>query len=306
VRYNAVATSSPAVTSTPYRLTIRSDNPGAAMLALCTSGNTCNSSVVAGYRYWATVEDYGGTNFGSSSAYNLSGDSIVEMDANGLNALAIAAQFSTTRALCDALLVAPRYLGTYDQRSTVSDQWIACDTAAEAGYTQVQAVTAILLVTGAAVVAWASLHPEVSPPPAPGCQDSGTCPPPPTPPMGPVTAPPGQAPSVGTLASRIGAKNDLTISNVDLETLARECMVRLVEAGHDSEDCATLPIFVTGYHGNEAAIHDRQALTTGVPGSSIPPDPRWILLNYMRGALQPPPGRGWMDGKPEWTRLEVL
>jgi hypothetical protein len=120
-----------------------------------------------------------------------------------------------------------------------------------------------------------------------------------------VTLPPGQEAPLADVTDAIAANNDLTLSRSEVETIARECMGRMVEAGEDAQDCGRLPIFVTGYDANEAAIHDREAISTGVPGSMRIPNPRWIRLNYMKGSLQPSPGRSWLVGAPECvTTLE--
>lgn len=116
------------------------------------------------------------------------------------------------------------------------------------------------------------------------------------------------------IAEALKADNPETVGDENKMTIARRC-VRYVTApgsGRSASDCASLPIFVTGYDAAEPAANDQAALLR---------NPAWVLLNHRveipnsrwyRGRTEPAPGcalptpeTSECDEFPFWSTLQA-
>lgn len=84
--------------------------------------------------------------FGTTNWWLVTDDDATELDAGGIDPVALAAMFGSIGALCEAIALSP--YGTHYQGYTVNDQAAACFAISEAGGTSVQAMAAVLATPG--------------------------------------------------------------------------------------------------------------------------------------------------------------
>lgn len=204
-------------------------------------------------------------------------------------ALALAAGGVTASQLCEASVFIP---GTHQSGSSVSDQTIACETAAAAsGATLRSVLAAMLKAGGTAVVSMIAL------------EFVGTGSQPATVPdwVGDPDGPPTSRPVPPSLPSNIWklprAAHKLAEQNQlddqTARTVVSQCLTYVTNAmsGADPyKECSTKPIFMSGRADvPEATEHDTEALAS---------NPAWVQLNY-RPAAQNPSSRTWYASDPE-------
>jgi hypothetical protein len=269
--YKAKATTNRDVGPTPYHIAIISD--GTTGVAWCGSGTECSAEVEGGHSYVAVVRNSSEQTFGSSS--------VADLDAAGLAAL-----FPTASAACDALLT---YTGTHLAGSSLSDQYLACETAvraAGAGATVAIVIAAVERTDEGGRAIWWLLHEgTVNQPefelPAPSETDPY-----------PV---PSELPQVWPVErvaeALISANPAAELTEDQAETIARRCLWYEGVADADGVDlCEHRPIFSSGSDVPEATIHDLKAIAT---------NPRWVNLNYESSEAKKDkvPNRKWYEAE---------
>lgn len=261
--YPVTATFDRDLSQTGYHLTTRPSSGGGT--TQCSSGVTCSFQLSTG-TYRATIEDANSGAAGASYWWRLDPNQATELRFGGLDLLAGAALFPTARALCDRLLVAP---GTHVADSSVTDQWLACDAAAQAGKTSLEALLAVAAVAGAVVTVPVVLMQAArdASPPGPDPTD-------PAPTPWPTAFP---APDTAARISRLNP--DLTLENSQVETLTKECLAEMADAGQDgAQRCSELPVFASGADMPDIANHALDAI-------KLHPT-EWSILNYEDGATK--------------------
>lgn len=90
-----------------------------------------------------------------------------------------------------------------------------------------------------------------------------------------------------SIANTLETKNPDTITADNKKTIARTCVRRVTAAGRLADDCASLPVFVTGNDATTPAANDRAALDR---------KPSWVLLHARdTGGIS---GSQWYRGQP--------
>ena len=193
-------------------------------------------------------------------------------------------------------------------RSTVSDAYIACESAVRTG--NALAIARAILRYGAGAAALVALGLTTDYPTSPGS------PPPPPPNPNPDPGDPGTGtggtggsgnpepnPPVDLLAQiveRIAALSPervLRIAPENREKAARQCIkhvasARIYSAGR--HPCLTFPVFFPGSDVITAAQHDYDAMFTAHSPDGGAPNPGWTLLNY-RPAVEQPENHKWFN-----------
>ena len=190
-----------------------------------------------------------------------------DLPSDDLNAVKIASYYTTTDALCSALLTYPG-TNTMQPPSTLTDQYRTCETASAGGKTPLAALKLILatVAAGGGSITWYLLTHSDDPQTAPF-----SAPPPPS--QRPKPFAPLGWPDTSTLAQELKSRpGNLNLTQEQAAEVANDCVYYVGRAAANGlEKCNTLPIFVTGSTTEEAAKHDIRAL-----GSRE----SWALLNY--------------------------
>ncbi|MCG2796970.1 MAG: hypothetical protein L6367_00365 [Cellulomonas sp.] len=203
-------------------------------------------------------------------------------------ALALAGGGVAVQDLCDASVFVA---GTHQAGSSVSDQTLACQTAAAAGGATLRSVLAAMLKAGGgavlATIALEFVGDGTQTASTPAWVDNGQ-------------GPDSQRPVPTTLPDTVwkitrAATRFAALAQVDDETArtaARQCLAYVANAfsGVDPYDeCSNTPIFLPGQSDTpEATQHDIEALASW---------PAWVQLNYRPGAANPS-SEGWKNSSP--------
>lgn len=293
-RYTVTATSDRSVDATGYAIKLRDDHHN--VLASC-GGTTCTAyGVAAGSAVRATVEDYVGRIFGASYWWQLSADDATELRSGNVDLFEAAASFASASAVCDAIMG----WGTHFARSTLSDEYFACTSAAEAGATTPETLLRIAALAGAGGIAsfliWYSREQTGNPPNAayPPPPPSSSDPAPSR--LAPDPFPPGFA--WEDLAAGLAARNpevaaqlaDPASFNAVVKTTAQECLAMLADAGYSLDLCSKLPIFSSGSDVEEATDWDLAALAR---------HPEWHQLTYASKGPNPGWYKDFRETEPE-------
>jgi len=229
----------------------------------------CYTSVTSGHVYNATIKDRAGHVFGISPSYlATSGTTGVEESEDGLDLVWLGSQFASTTDVCDLLLTYP--YGTHT-RSSVNDQWYACETAVDARYSMTEVLKAVGLA-GNGVLMWLmyeNLAPTLDPAfEAPYFEHPTTFP---------------QAWPVDDVADRYMVQlGGNTITQEDAGVAAGACLWWAARASVSGSACRSMPVFFTGADVNSATTHDARQIFAY---------PAWVKLNYEYGTTKP--GSGW-------------
>jgi len=223
--------------------------------------STCYTSVTSGHVYYAIIRDRAGHVFGLSPSYRAtSGTTGVEETEDGLDLLRIGLLFGSTTDVCNALVTYP--YGTHT-RSSVNDQWYACETAVAARATMSEVLRAVSLA-GTGVLSWL-LYEHLAPTLNPAFEAPSF--------EHPVTFP--QPWPVDDLANQYMLQTRGKIVTQDDATVAAgACLWWAARASISSSSCRTMPIFFTGADVNKATTHDAQQIFL---------HPEWVRLNYEYG-----------------------
>ena len=303
----ATSKSTPGVTN-GTGLSARIRNELGQQLQSCASGPDCNKWVGSPSAVQATIEDANGHVYARSCWWRLKNGGYSSQCVSDLDLYSLATLFSSTQAICDQVLLAP---GSNTEKSSVTDQWYACDAAREAGGSRVDVLFAVAAAGGGvgAMTVWvisiwqsqqnagidphSPAQPGASPPPP-----SGASPPPPVPhPLPPALG-------SGDVAAGISATNDLSaLTDTQIDTVAEECIARLGlagvaanpatgEASDPAQLCQKLPIWISGFEYPDATWHDLHALN---PSNSDGHPDKWTLLNYKSAQTKDAAGldRSW-------------
>ena len=211
------------------------------------------------------------------------------LDTNAL-ALALASGSVALSDVCAATLFVQ---GTHRLGSSVSDQTLACETAAAAPGATIQSVLLALRTAGgaaalAAIAAYFVGSGATTASAPAWTQD--TNPKPITAPPVPETLPPLWR--LPKKAPQFGIENGMSSSLA--ETVLKQCYSRIAFAGSGDpvKECSEKPIFASGRSDvSEATDHDIEALTQV---------PSWVELDYRPAALNPSPS-GWQNAYPPCT-----
>lgn len=139
---------------------------------------------------------------------------------------------------------------------------------------------------------------EPPPPgPPPGTEEPGTASPPEVPDPLPTPFP------VDDVAAAIARNNPQLLvdgapaTHSQIRTLARHCMAYVAASGGHTEECASLPIFVSGEDVRPATNVDRTSLWYHAD---------WVKLNYENGTIKegrPGYTRGWYRADPDYSAV---
>jgi hypothetical protein len=208
------------------------------------------------------------------------------LDSDALSAL-LAAGGVTLSDICAATLFVP---GTHQAGSSVSDQSLACESAASAtGATTSSVLLALRTAGGAAALAaiaqyfvGAGTSPAIAPP-----WVHDTNPKPGTAPTPPQTLPPLWR--LPKKAPQFAAQNGISDSVAQIVLAQCYSRVSFAGAGDPYKECSDKPIFASGRSDVDVATdHDIEALTQV---------PSWVGLSYRPAALNPSPS-GWQSNDP--------
>lgn len=193
-------------------------------------------------------------------------------------AAALVAGGVTVQQVCDSTVFMP---GTHAAGSSLSDQTIACESAAAAGGASMRSVLAAILKAGGeatvAAVALAFVGDATQPASTPSWvgSDDG--------PTGPRPVPPTIPDSIWKVtraAERFAETNQ--VDDQTARTVTRQCLTYVANAltGLDPyQECSSTPIFASGRSDvGEATQHDTEALAH---------NPAWVQLNYRPAAENP-------------------
>ena len=249
---------------------------GSAIRSCNVYWNYCSAEISAGHVYQATVEDEDGNVYGVGPSYTAtSGSTALELVAGGVDVARLGAQYASTTEVCDELLTYP--YGTHFERSSVNDQWLACDTAVAARATMEEVLRAVSLA-GTGVLSYllyektaATLDPPFEAP------DFDF----------PVTFP--QPWPVGDISDSYMIQTRALNSQDETDVATGACLWWAARAGLNArEACTTMPIFFTGADVNKATTHDAQQIFA---------HPEWVKLNYEVGESGGKRGSGWQNGE---------
>ncbi len=206
-------------------------------------------------------------------------------------AAALVAGGVTVQEVCDSTVFMP---GTHAAGSSLSDQTIACESAAAAGGASMRSVLAAILKAGGeatvAAVALAFVGDATQPASTPSWvgTDDG--------PTGPRPVPPTIPDSIWKVtraAERFAEANQ--VDDQTARTVTRQCLTYVANAltGLDPyQECSSTPIFASGRSDvGEATQHDTEALAQ---------NPAWVQLNY-RPSAENPSYEGWYRSDPVCT-----
>ncbi len=256
---------------------------GAAINRCNVYWNYCSAEITAGHTYQATVEDEDGNVYGVGPSYTAtSGSTALELVAGGVDVAKLAETYASTTEICDELLVYP--YGTHVERSSVNDQWLACDTAVAARATKEEVLRAVSLA-GAGVLSYllyektaATLDPPFEAPHY----------------YLPVTFP--QPWPVGDISDSYMVQTRGKNSQDDTDVATGACLWYAARAGLNArEACTSMPIFFPGADTNSATTHDARQIFL---------HPEWVQLNYEVGESGGKRGSGWQNSQPGCRDVE--
>jgi hypothetical protein len=221
----------------------------------------CYTSVTAGHVYDAIIRDRAGNVFGRSPSYRAtSGTTGFEETEEGLDLVRLALLYGTTSEICDELLTYP--YGTHT-RSSVNDQWYACETAVAARMTKEEVLRAVSLA-GTGVLMWL-MYDHLLPTLNPAFEEPDF--------EFPVTFP--QPWPIDDIADRYMIQARGTIITQDDAIIATgACLWWAARASLSRSACDRTPIFFTGADVNKATTHDARQIFA---------HPEWVKLNYEYG-----------------------
>lgn len=295
---DAITTLNESMSLNPYSLYIR-DAGNNAIKAQCADGTECRAyGLPVGGSYRATVEDGYGHIFGASAAFRLTADGPENLTEDDLDLAALATHYSSGRAVCDAVLVAPIKTYVMQPASSVHDQSRVC----EAQLAQGKALTDILRLVGLAgggtAILWWLQHDAtrraLDPPATPSAPEWDET----NAPSKDDNQPPKAGPllsystEVEELATELEVKNP-ELNRVQVRQAARQCVWAVGQHANAARRCIDLPIFLTGVDAADARDHDHTALRS-LP---IPHRWQWLRLNREQSSTK--------DRPPGWANLEA-
>ncbi len=231
----------------------------------------CNAAMSTGHVYYASVEDPEGHVYGISPSYlATSSTTATKETTDKVDLVRLGALYAGTSDVCTMLL---GYDGTHVGRSSVSDQELACEAAVTGRETMSNVLRAVAAAGGGTAVLWWLEHQVTIQTLSPSW---------PTTPWPDYDLPaPGALPQVWQGAV-INLADHYMIHSKDLtqtaaETIAAACLWNGSRITNARDDCANLPIFISGSDVEEATNHDLEAIS-GLNGAT--PHPQWAKLNY--------------------------
>jgi len=246
--------------------------------------NHCDTPVTAGAVYYAAVKDSVGNIYGLTPSYLATSSTTgVKETADNVDLVRLGALFTSTSDVCDLLL---NYQGTNFDRSTVSDQEWACQTALANRSSMWDLLRSVAGAGGGTAVLWWLEHQQTTRMLSPSW---------PTTPW-----PDAQVPAITDLplswqgavlniadAYKLSAQGR-NLTQAAAEAIAAACLWNASRITNARMDCVNLPVFVTGSDVTEATNHDLEAIVG---------HPQWAKLNYEQSSAKNG-SRNWYDAVP--------